>query len=283
MDAIVLNGFSFEILANGGVLEKVIYKNGNYYALPDGSIFGMRLGNGHSVRCDAHIWIDANKLGVWRINPYSRIVADLPANLVERYCGLRDNRGLNIDLGERKSGLITVEFRPEVCSTGELPVHLNSRHVGVDFTNFNYLCKNYSDTVTPAGKVHRTCTMNNDSYVRYTDFMLSPHNVQPEDKQGFVRVRPLERVDADNTTIIYARIVSDNDKSAYRRKYLAFRGTNQSDVISSMPLPLELQYPNRPHNCNKDSPYKLSGIHMFYRLGNNPYSYTRLAPARSRI
>jgi len=74
MDTIFLNGFAMSILSNKEHVKKIIDRRTNYYSLSNTSRFMIKLENNHPIRVDAHVWINNEKMGIWRINPYSNII-----------------------------------------------------------------------------------------------------------------------------------------------------------------------------------------------------------------
>jgi len=231
MNSINLNGYSFELLSNNTVVEKVIYKNANYYALPVNSAYKVRLTNNTAKKADAHIWLGDDKLGVWRVNPYSRITVDHPAYK------------LQVDK------LVKVEFKPEKISTYNPQTQNNM----VDPTETNYLCHTYTDTVTPYGKSHRTCALSDYNYDRYVAYNLSPRASILQDIQPPRRVEPITDVDQANITTIYTRLIVDNDVSTSRREYIHMRESNSNNNQTTIPPPIDLEHPARPRrNINNN-------------------------------
>lgn len=261
MNAIILNGFMVEILTDklpNKDIEKIIYKNGNYYQMHDNTPYQIRLTNNHGVRADAHIWIGHHKAGVWRVNPYSRIVVKRAANpdveLVLREEELRDV----VD------GIIKVEFQPEIITDDYQPPikkHDQSLCGELDPTGIHYLCKEYTDTVTPFDKVHRICAMNDESYERYIWNTVSSGYYPPVIKIN--KVDKLQDIDLANVTKIYARLIVTNDKTTAIRKYNMMRETVGTRTSTPIPEPLDLFRPNRPHTCDLDSKFTLSRKYWF--------------------
>lgn len=267
MNSINLNGYSLEILAYGETMEKIIYKNANYYALKNNTEYKIRLTNNKDVRTDAHIWIDEEKVGVWRINPYSRITIERPVNLDRKFTLVKETsyyaREAGIELGLQTNGLIKVEFKPEKYSTyvpkvNEYNDYYNKQEY--DPTGVHYLCKAYTDTVTPADKIHRFCAMNDSSYDRYvSNTLLSPGAtvLGNHSDQTFKRTEPIENIDTSNITIIHARLVVDEDKTTNRRNYIHLREANNINHQTLVPPPIR-ENPSRPSKCLMNNNYEAS-------------------------
>lgn len=246
MDSVILNGFSFEILANYGngiwdPLEKIIYKNAYYYSLPDKSEYKLRIGNDHGVIVDAHVSIDNNKIGIWRVNPYSKITI---------------NKIFILD--NRITGLFFVEFRPEKISTYTPKVTIQQP----DPTESYYLCQDYTDTVTPYDKRHRDCAMDDESYNRYIYSKLSPTIYK---QQKPTKVASIDNVDMANITKIYARLVIDNDKSIARRKYMPIHDIKTEQTKTTIPPQITMRHPSRP-SPQYDKTLPLSRTYYFDRF-----------------
>jgi len=265
MDSIQLNGFSVEILGYFGPIEKVIYKDSNYYAMEDGTEYKIRLTNTHNVKVDAHVWIDGKKIGVWRIKPHGRVTVERPANLSRKFTLLSERsqheKYPNLRINKNLHGLIKVTFRPEV----EDKLYGNMRH-GYDkeyiYSSSLPMCNSYSDTVTPHTRYNRNCITKAQVYENSIMDRYGPAGTGVGDysHQRFNRVTPISDIDYDNITTIYTRLVVDNDQSTYRRKYLGLREATQ---VSRPPPSIELDHPSRPHTCAGNSKLTLSGKYYF--------------------
>jgi hypothetical protein len=267
MNSINLNGYSLEILAHGEIMEKIIYKNANYYALENDTEYKIRLTNNKNVRTDAHIWIDDQKVGVWRINPYSRITIERPANLNRKFTLVKEisyrAKEAGIELGLQTNGLVKVEFKPEKYSSYVPEVADYNDYYSkqtYDPTGVHYLCKAYTDTVTPADKIHRFCAMNDSSYDRYiSNTLLSPGAtvLGSQSNQTFKRTESIENIDTSNITIIYARLVVDEDHPTNRRNYIHLREANNMNHQTLVPPPIR-EHPSRPSKCFENNNYEAS-------------------------
>lgn len=245
MDSVQLNGFSLEIITSRGPIEKIIYKNGNYFAVPDNTKYNLRLGNTLNVRVDAHVWIGGYKLGVWRINPFSRIIISHPDAIAIKPKILRD------ELEDK--GLVKVTFKPELFNQ-KIRIDENMLRGRAKKNQFYEMtgCISYTDTVTPYDQSNRNCNLSALDYSRliYGDDHIKSSN----------HVDPLIEINDSLITNIYVRMVVDNDLSTYRRKYAYLREAKSSSIA---PPKLELENPSRPHKCSKDSEFLLSKKYYF--------------------
>lgn len=257
MNSINLNGYSLEILMDSEPVEKIIYKNANYYALPNNTEYKIRLTNSKDVRTDAYITIDDEKVGVWRINPYSRITLERPTNGNRKFTLIKETsyqpKPTGIEVGLQTNGLIKVEFKPEKYSKYVPDVaDYNDYHKQTyDPTGVHYLCKSYTDTVTPADKIHRFCALNDSSYDRYVANTLSPPTILSghHNNQSFKKVDSIVDVDTNNITVIYTRLIVDEDKTTSRRQYIHLREANNVNHQTMVPSPINRENPSRPSKC----------------------------------
>jgi len=270
MDAIYLNGFSFELLTKNGTIEqretveKIIYKDSNYYTLPNLSEYEIRLGNDNNIRVDVHIWINNHKVGTWRINPYSRIVIYKPINSIKNF-RLISKFGI-------KSHLIKAIFKPELQGNYDLAdLYKGDFFKREDQTIYPYHCNIYTDTVSPEG-LNRHCAYTAKRYLYgLTENNYTNTSSYKGDCPRYIKVNPLKNIDKNKITIIYSRLIVDDDYGTYRRNYLL---NNKANNISIAPPNVELINPLRPiqqsfyftpksNYDNKCLPYKYSNDNPF--------------------
>ncbi len=276
MDSVRINGFALEVHDIDGPVEKIIYDEANYYAMADRTEYTLKLTNDLAVRTDAHVWINGEHVGVWRINPYSTITIERPANVSRRFTlfkeGTRAAMDAGIIPGSSDNGLIKIVFKPEAKVFYEAVPTLSS--IPTDLTLNRSMCNMQTDSVTPHTKNRRFCEMNADAYNHSysmpnsaetkfmtltsqqsrhanTNFVSADHG----SNQRFTRVTPLNDIDARMVTTIYARLIVDNDNSGYRRSYIGVRNASRSHLP---PPRLHLSHPSRPHSHMTDSPFTLS-------------------------
>jgi len=282
MDTVYLNRFSLEILANDGPVEKVIYKGGNYFSKPPGTYFKIRLGNDHGVRADAHVFINGNKVGIWRINPYSKVTIK-DRDFV--FVGENTERAkvMRLRPGDLMNGVIKVVFLPEKFYGQEIShynnyVYNNSTHLKkTDPTLKRWKCfNNYTDTVTPSDKLNRRCLLKAHKYetdgmpifgsalqskfVQRTVPSFADTSLGDEANKRYRSRTELSTVDRELVTQIYVRLVADRDRTVYRRRYVGIRHASGSDRI---PMRIGTAHPGRSNKCHKDSNFTLSQKHWF--------------------
>lgn len=253
MDSVYLNGFSLEILVDDSPVEKILYNNSNYFSLSDKSEYAIKLSNNHSTKADACVWIDDIKMGTWRINPYSKITIERPANINRKFTLLKEgtNTARNAGISNKNSsnGLIKITFKTEqkehdsinmrdnICynqsfkSYCSKSLNMNSTNSAHNMNNMNLLSNTES-----------SCWSNSDSYDKgYSKCITSPSSLSAagtalgdDSNQRFKTAKPLKNIDETKTTTIYARLAVDN-KTKQRNKYMSLKEINNA---TSIPPPI---------------------------------------------
>jgi hypothetical protein len=287
MDTVFLNGFSLEVISDEGPVEKIIHKGSNYFALHNGSEYKLKLGNDHKVRVDAHVSVDEEKVGVWRINPYSTVTVERPANIARKFTLLRERSRMainaGIESGYKENGLIKVIFRPEKEYLPELVYNNPTHYQETDNRPQRWNCyNNYSDTVTPHNFVNRRCHLEADEYednsrqiygvalqstfsnsLNGSTYASGGTAFGDDSLQRFKRVVPLDEINKNLETTIYVRLVVQDDKTTYKRPYI---GVRQASRTNKIPPRMDIGQPEhlgRSHKCHKDSPFTLSKKYWF--------------------
>ncbi len=94
-------------------------KNDSYYVeMPEDNIqYRIRLKNSGAPKCDAVVTIDGKNMGKFRINSYSHMVLERPADVERRFTffvgGSDGSKQGGYQPKERNNGLIEVVFKPE--------------------------------------------------------------------------------------------------------------------------------------------------------------------------
>lgn len=123
--SVSLNGFSIKIIPDSYV-KHITNAGNNYFSIPSMSEYKIKLTNNRTVRCDAEIYIDGEPIGIWRIQAYSSIIVERPANINRKFVFTAeksfdpfvydaDKSPVTKKLIPEKTvyGLITVIFKPE--------------------------------------------------------------------------------------------------------------------------------------------------------------------------
>jgi hypothetical protein len=214
MNSVDLNGFSVEIVGSNGLVRKVYDMGHTYFAMPHGTEYKLQLGSSRNTRADAHVWIDGEKVGVWRIGPYGQITIERPANVARKFTllteGTSDAIGADIVTGNQDNGLVKVVFKPE-------------------FKQWSYpLCNEvvYSTNSLESNRsygIKQNCMLerhqeSRQMYDSSSDFASAGTGLGEHSGQRFGQAEPLTSIDDANITTIYARLVVDRGPKYIGRK-----------------------------------------------------------------
>jgi len=211
-DRVSKNRFSLGIISDRSMPRKKVIDNANYFLLPHRSQYKLRLSNDRSTNCDAEVWIDGEKVGVWRIKPFGRITIERPAKIDRKFVFVSENssdgHSAGIISGRSTNGIVKVVFKPErerelVYIDGDAYI-TNSNIRPCSFSNkefshnLNYMSQgqtmaNYSFSPDKSNMSHGATTLGNQS------------------DQWFDSVSPIYDVDTSNITTIIIRLMVDND------------------------------------------------------------------------
>ncbi len=244
-DKMNLNGFSLGISVMHGDSEKVKIDGVDYFSLAHNSEYSLLLSNTRSVKCDAHVSIDGEEVGVWRINPYATINIERPVDVKRKFVFLAENsteaEDAGIPQGSSKNGLIKVVFTPEKTYHDERQVCFKSGNARCDsFRNTasrgvkSLSTKNYG---TESVSMGMTDTFSNSAE---GNFSAGATGLGDRSFQNFSTVGKLTNIDQSNVTTIQTRLVVSNYDSSPRVVRLR-------DGLQKTPYPrrIETQYPKR--------------------------------------
>lgn len=265
MNSIQNDGYGLEILVDGNVVEKVIYQNSNYYSLPQGTSFSLRLTNDHATRCDVLVYVSGKRAGTYRINPYSRVIIskyspsgrpfvafDLTKTDTEYRYSLHQPWG-------ELDNLIQVRFVPE-----KNPPIINPQgYTTPDWLLYRHECSMYTDGVTPNNVNNRRCNLTTEDYERLINVGQYDHHIPERERKKYKMQTPLEETNKSGTREIVTRIIVDNDQARYRRDEAIWNDMIGATDPTRVPPRITLRHPNRPHACSTDSPFLLSRKYYF--------------------
>ena len=230
--SISLNKYAVRLLTNTEV-NHIKQNNYNYFLIPDRSQYKLKLTNNRETRCDAEIFIDGESVGKWRINPYSTITIERPANINRKFMFMTEKKGYPLNKKyfsiEKKLfhsdycfGLITVVFKPEFftsCMTRSSPYIATPTFYNEDMVS-------WSD-VTPIYKTDYTMNAGSEytgsaGSVKKSSHIFLNNDIYPTGKtilgggtdQEFNPIAKLQTVDKNNITIINFRLLP-NMKQPY--------------------------------------------------------------------
>ena len=116
-NSIIINDYSLEIATKRGKIRKIDRNGFAYYPLKNGEQYKLLLANENPTRCDAHIYSGKKKIGVFRLNPWKKIVLS-NENFVFDKLNSFTSQWSNINCNADDNGLIKVVFKPEAGTCG---------------------------------------------------------------------------------------------------------------------------------------------------------------------
>jgi hypothetical protein len=216
MNKIHLNGFSLEIISDNNV-RKVTQNGSTYFALSNESEYKLKLGSNLDTITDAHVWIDDELAGIWRIESFATITIERPSNVKRKFTFLKEGsnaaRKAGIVKGNESNGSIKVTFKPK-----------KQYHIA-QFTTFSNAspmekysmkscCQSFGDSISAGATV-----LGDKSSQRFSNTSgISEYDI-----------------DSDNVTTINARLVIDNN---FSQKYVSLKKNRENNV----PAPLTPNY-----------------------------------------
>lgn len=190
-----LNGYTIEIVTLSGVTNSRTINGAHYVPLDDRTEYKLRIHSNKGVRTDATVWIDGNKVGVWRVKPYGSITIERPVNNARKFTFLKEGsqaaRQGGIVTGKEENGLIKVVFKHEIqemlynmeYDTDSFGTSMSYSNDGMNsIPERSSLLQNYSSGGTALGD---------------------------HSSQTFKECSPLYNVDHSDVTTIIARLVCD--------------------------------------------------------------------------
>lgn len=177
------NNFGVAVYSQNMPAEKFVYQNKNFLKLPKNSVYSIQVTNNNNVKADVYITLNNKKLGVWRINPYSKITLD------------NNNNHLDFILTHDNTDFKLV-FKPEKFSSYEPPAN----QVQLCENSMMY-CKKYTDSFVASEQMSRPCLMNSDKYDEYIAMTLAPGLRKKEPIKDKI-VKPLEDIDTTHIETI---------------------------------------------------------------------------------
>lgn len=120
--------YMIEILTNGlypdgfweesETVDHFVNNGHTYYSLHHGSEYKVKMTNNTNKKVNAMLRIDGVRMGKWRIDPYSDIIIERPANNQRKFTFVEENSweasSGNVLRGNNENGLVEVTFIPEL-------------------------------------------------------------------------------------------------------------------------------------------------------------------------
>lgn len=237
MNSVDSNGFSIEIIHTGLNAPKHLIGGANYFSLPQKAEYKIKLSNNKHTRADAHVYIDGEKMGVWRIPSNGSISIERPVDNNKKFTFLKENtseaREGGIVSGKNENGLIKVIFKPEKlysfeyndyddcyldmsANVNELYVKQNSFPKSAKSKSLRSMSNSYGSS--NLSKLSNS-SFSNQSRGHYSNnvnnFQSGGTALGAQSHQQFQNADNLHEIDHDNITTILARLVID-ETTCYR-------------------------------------------------------------------
>ena len=215
-----LNSYSVEIVSNDSPVRNFIRDRGNYVALRHNSEYKLEITNNRGTRCDVVIWIDDEKVGVWRLDGYQSATIERPVGTSRRFTFVREGsqqaRFGEIVTGNTNNGLIKAVFTPEKRQ--------RTTNYPVTYGTLN------TNSALSFGKQ----MLGSDSLHNFSNYQSGGTVLGNLSNQRFNTVAPLRSIDHDNVTTLYTRLVVDEDD--YEPPIVPLRTVREH--TTSIPKPL---------------------------------------------
>jgi hypothetical protein len=208
MSQIYVNGFLLEVISVNPISKKNI-SGANYYLLRHGSIYKLKLSNQRSSKCDAEVWIDGEKIGIWRIEARSQIIVERPAKINRKFVFLKEKSmdAQSAGIGNSAdNGLIKVIFKPEKYED-----HFDWYN-GISSRPFNDYNGITSQNYVDQAQINRQ-SLSYDAVPteQYGSYSHGATVLGQKSNQEFLTVQPIPNIDNANITTIMARLLVDNE------------------------------------------------------------------------
>lgn len=215
---VYLHGYSIQIQPKYTSSRNFVRDGADYTSLRHNTEYSLRLSNSNSSRCDAHVWIDGEKVGVWRLRPYQTATIERPANLSRKFTFVKENsyQALQGDvrIGKFENGLVKVVFKPEKKYVSnyfyDSPSVVSLNHLDSD--TFSFGANNESTNI------RQSATKSMSSMNCYRSASLASPSLSAggtvlggRSHQEFATVSPLDEIDESLITTLHLRMVVDND------------------------------------------------------------------------
>lgn len=202
--------------------EKRKINGGTYYVLPHKTKYSIELKNSSSSRCDAHVFIDGEEVGIWRVNSYSSINIDRPVYTNRQFTfykkGTYQSKKAGMINDREDNGLIKVVFKPEkeYLLSRKSYVHRNDFLLEDDMYLENNLMSrnmnvnsNSTFNTLSYGKINQERNFSNcyNSTKNYTEGITG---LSGRSNQEFGRATKLFDIDKEKIEVIYLRLIAEN-------------------------------------------------------------------------
>jgi hypothetical protein len=274
---VYLRGYSIQIIPkyNFNRSSRNFVRDGaDYTSLRHNTEYSLRLSNSNSTNCDAHVWIDGEKVGVWRLRPYQTATIERPANLNRKFTFVKENsyqavQG-NVQTGNFDNGLVKVVFKPEKKYVN----YFEAQSVTTENRNLGKSGRRSMSSMN----CYRSSSMESDS----NSFLSAGGTVLGNKSyQEFTTVDPLNEIDESLITTLYLRIVVDNEYDTDFEPVIV--PLNTGAISNQIPTPISNQIPTPisnqiPTPISNQIPTPIPNYDDYYRhvpYYGRPWNYHR--------
>ena len=229
-----MNGFSISIESTTSHIRLNKINGDNYFAMKHGTEYKINLGNNNHTKADAHIWIDGEQVGIWRLNSYDNITIERPANVSRKFTLLKENsrdaRNAGVSYSQN-NGLLKVTFMPEKDRYDDDTKWFCSNKM-YDMPERSAASKSFN-------QLYSANSLNNESLSTGATVLGDTSH------QQFGRANKLHDIDESLKTTIYARLVVDNNESD---RYVSLSKVLQNQKPPRIEDIIEDRFDNRFNN-----------------------------------
>lgn len=222
-----VNGFKVGIKQSESLYESSI--DNGYVALDDNTEYKLLLTNNKSGRCDAHVFIDGESVGIFRVNGYQTITIERPVSVNRKFVFMREKTQNIAKKGKDENGLVRVIFRPE-----EISYDLENYELS-DSYNSKGLMARGRGIKSSNGIIKKSfnLSMGSDAIPQSTEYESGLTVLGDTSRQNFSSVSKLTNIDTKNITTINLRLVVNKNID---KKYISLNEAN-AHVIHSNSVP----------------------------------------------
>lgn len=221
-----VNGFKVGIKQSESLYESAV--DTGYVALDDNTEYKLLLTNNKSGRCDAHVFIDGESVGVFRVNGYQTVSIERPANVNRKFVFMREKTQSIAKKGKDENGLIRVIFRPEEISYDlenyELSDSYNSKGLMARGT------KSSNGIIKKSFSLGMGSEYDSDSIPQSAEYESGLTVLGDKSRQNFSSVSKLTNIDTKNITTINLRLVVNKNID---KKYISLSEANSNTIHSN--------------------------------------------------
>lgn len=208
---VYLRGYSIQIQPLYSSSRNFVRDGADYTSLKHNTEYSLRISNSNSTKCDAHVWIDGEKVGVWRLRPYQTATIERPANLNRKFTFVKENsyQALQGDIktGKYENGLVKVVFKPEKKYVSN---YFYDSPAVVSMNSLESYGSNTDGDNTERLK-KSTQSMNCYRSASLGTFSAGATVLGNRSYQEFATVSPLNEIDESLITTLHLRLVAEND------------------------------------------------------------------------